>query len=336
MKSLSALLLTLSLSSEAFAQFNFGFGGLGGSNQGAQNDGKSITKNFSNAFGTRSYQVYVPKKLSAKPGVVVVLHGCFMTGANMATGTELNAFAEERNFLVVYPEQTYGDNSWKCWNWFKPENQKRDDGEASIIADLTKDVIKTYKADTTKVVVSGLSAGSAMAANLLGCYSDLYTGGLLQSGLEFAAAQTENDAHNVTGAGPTRSTDETAELAVACSPNRKSYIPVIVVHGDADPYVNITNGHRTAEVFEKINAQVALKKGVKAVITHKDVEIKQDGYKFSAVNTQSLFDGVPVVEKVIVQKMAHGWSGGNSVAPYMEPRGVKATQILVDKFFPAK
>lgn len=334
MKSLSALIMTLFLSNMALAQFNFG--GWLGSKQGAQSDGKSITKEMSNAFGTRTYQVYVPKKLTTKPGVVVVLHGCFMTGANMATGTELNAFAEERNFLVVYPEQTYADNTWKCWNWFKPENQTNNDGEASIIADLTKEVIKSYKADSSKVIVTGLSAGSAMAANLLGCYSDLYTGGLLQAGLEFAAAQTESEAHNVTGSGPSRTTDEAARMAVACSPDRKSYVPVVVVHGDADPYVNVLNANRTAEIFEKINAQVALKKGVKAVITRKEIEIKQDGYKFSAINTQSLFDGVPVVEKVIVQKMGHGWSGGNSAAPYMEPRGVKATQVLVDKFFPAK
>jgi len=327
MKILSAFFVILSLSLSAQAQFNFG--NLFGSN------GKSANKSYSNSFGTRSYQIFVPKKLSAKPGVVVVLHGCFMTGDNMATGTELNAFAEERNFIVVYPEQTYSDNSWKCWNWFRPENQKRDDGESSIIAGLTQEIIKTYKADTQKVIVTGLSAGGAMASNLLGCYPDVFTGGLIQSGLEFAAAQTESEAHNVTAGGPSRSTDQAAQLAFECSPNRKNLQPVIVVHGDADPYVNIVNGQRTAEVFEKMNAEVFMKKsGSKGKITRRNIELKQDGYKFSAINTQTLFDSVPVIEKVVVQKMGHGWSGGNSAAPYMEPRGVKATQILVDKFFP--
>lgn len=297
-------------------------------------EGTSVSEVFKNAAGSRRYQIFVPKNLPENPGVLVVLHGCLLTGDQMATGTELNRHANEAGFLVVYPEQSYQDNAWKCWNWFKPENQKRDDGEISIIAGLTLQVIAKYKANTDKVVVTGISAGGAMAANLLGCYSDIYKGGLLESGLEFAAAQTESDAHNVSKKGPTRDLDASAEQALSCSPKRQSLMPVVVVHGKADQFVNPVNGDRTVSLFEKINTRIFVENGgQESQIQHSQTKIAASGKKYEANVTDISYDGKVVIKKVMVEKMGHGWSGGNSAAPYMEPNGVDASQLIVETFF---
>src|SRR4051812_37947361 len=100
----------------------------------AEGGGKITTGNYTNKAGTRSYKAFIPDHLNNDSGLLVVLHGCFMTADQMMEGTQLNKYAAEKNFVVVYPEQTNQDNNWSCWNWFKQENQQRDTGEASIIA----------------------------------------------------------------------------------------------------------------------------------------------------------------------------------------------------------
>jgi poly(3-hydroxybutyrate) depolymerase len=95
------------------------------------------------------------------------------------------------------------------------------------------------------------------------------------------------------------------------------------------------NGDRTAALFEKINIEIFMRNGRSAVeITHAQSRITQDGNKYPAAVDDTLFAGRSVVRKVMVEGMSHAWSGGAPTAPYMEPRGVKAVQILVDTFFP--
>ncbi len=303
----------------------------------SSSDGSMVSETYSNSFGSRTFQVFVPKKLAADPGLLVVLHGCFMTGEQMATGTEVNRYAAERGFVVLYPEQTYKDNTWKCWNWFKPENQRRDDGELSLIAGMAQAAVKKYQLNAERVFVTGLSAGAAMASNLLGCYSDIFAGAMVHSGLEFAAAQSESEAHQVTKNGASRDLEQSAQQALQCSPARQRLIPVIVVHGKSDSAVNPINADRTAALFAKINTEIFVRNGgLNTDITQAQSRITQDGYKYPAAVDDTVFAGRTVVRKVIVEGMSHAWSGGAPTAPYMEPRGVKAVQILVDAFFPLK
>lgn len=296
--------------------------------------GKTVSGNFSNDFGSRGYQIYTPKHLATNAGLLVVLHGCFQTGDQMATGAEFNKYADERGFAVLYPEQSYMDNSWKCWNWFKPENQKRD-GELSIIAGMSQKMVGTYKLDAKKVYIAGMSAGGAMVANALACYSDVFSGGLIHSGLEYAAAQTESEAHDIMKPGPNHDLDQVAKAALACSPSPKAMQTVIVVHGQADSSVGTVNADRNALLFEKINTVIFQSQGGSLQkITHDQSVITQDGYKYSADVYDTLFDSKLTIRKIMVKDMGHAWSGGQPTAPYMEPRGIKATQALVDTFFP--
>ena len=114
--------------------------------------------------GSRSYRLYVPAVRPDGPmPLVVMLHGCTQTPEDFAIGTGMNLLAEEFGCLIAYPSQPMGANAQKCWNWFRPEDQKRDAGEPALIAGITRDIQRDYPADPARTYIAGLSAGGAAA-----------------------------------------------------------------------------------------------------------------------------------------------------------------------------
>lgn len=127
--------------------------------------GQFLRMTFSNHVGTRPYKLYVPSGYHGQPvPLLVMLHGCTQSPDDFAAGTRMNAVAEEHTCFVVYPAQTSSANVQKCWNWFSEGNQHRDEGEPSLIAGITREVMRDYEIDPRRVYVAGLSAGGAAAA----------------------------------------------------------------------------------------------------------------------------------------------------------------------------
>src|SRR3954468_22453113 len=272
------------------------------------------TLTYTNAAGSRAYKLYIPSGYSGQPvPLVVMLHGCTQSPDDFAAGTKMNALAEEQIFLVAYPGQTASANHGKCWNWFQPGDQQRDQGEPSIIAGLTRQIMRDYAVNPERVYVAGLSAGGAAAAVMGATYPDLYAAIGVHSGLACGAAQDLPSAlAAMRQGGPPAS--------VSRNGSRRS-VPTIVFHGDRDTTVSPVNGD---QVIAQSKAGAALRPTVNRG--------QSEGGTTYTRTVQADEGGRPILEQWVLHGTGHAWSGGSQAGSYTDPRGPDASREML-RFF---
>jgi poly(hydroxyalkanoate) depolymerase family esterase len=274
---------------------------------------KFIEGTYSNKAGSRTYKLFVPSRYhQGQPlPLVVMLHGCTQSPDDFAAGTRMNFIAEEQSCLVVYPAQPGGANPSKCWNWFRAADQRRDEGEPSLIAGITRRVMQEYSVDPKRVFVAGLSAGGAAAAVMGATYSDLYAAVGIHSGLAYGAASDLPSAFVAMrqGNGP------------EAFDNAGSPVPTIVFHGDRDTTVHPSNGDRIVEQSAK-----AARAKAKAI----DGRVPR-GYAYTRTILTDA-GGRAISEHWNVHGAGHAWSGGSPAGSYTDARGPDATREML-RFF---
>ena len=78
---------------------------------------------------------------------------------------------------MLFPEQNRANNANLCFNWFVPEDTRRHSGEALSIRQMIETMVIAQGIDRSRIFVTGLSAGGAMASVMLATYPDVFAGG---------------------------------------------------------------------------------------------------------------------------------------------------------------
>jgi poly(hydroxyalkanoate) depolymerase family esterase len=278
---------------------------------------KFMAGTFSNFAGSRAYKLYIPSRAQGQPlPLIVMLHGCTQSPDDFAAGTRMNVLAEEQTCLVVYPAQHSQANPAKCWNWFRPADQRRGRGEPSIIAGITRQIMRDYPVDPRRVYVAGLSAGAAAAAVMGATYPDLYAAVGVHSGLASGAAIDLPSALAAMRQGGSAAAHEAGDM-----PADGPLVPTIVFHGDRDITVHPSNGDHIIERFTRTTR------------TQKQVQRGQvtGGHAYTRIiHTDT--NGREILEHWEIHGAGHAWSGGSPAGSYTDPRGPDASSEML-RFF---
>jgi poly(hydroxyalkanoate) depolymerase family esterase len=267
---------------------------------------------------------YMPATMADPGALVVVLHGCTQTAAGFDHGAGWSTLAERHGFALLFPEQTRRNNPNLCFNWFNPEDIRRDSGEALSIRQMIGAMVARYPIDPARIFVTGLSAGGAMASVMLATYPELFAGGAIIAGLPYGTAATVPQAlERMRGAGPA---DERALAAAVrdASPHRGPWPAVSVWHGSADATVNQDNA-------DAVVAQWRALHGLAAAPTRSDVVA---GHQHRQWCDEA---GRPVVEEYRVAGMGHGVplaasgeDGCGVAGAYMLEAGLSSTCLIAE------
>jgi poly(hydroxyalkanoate) depolymerase family esterase len=273
-----------------------------------------IEGTFSNAAGSRAYKLFIPSRYQGQPlPLVVMLHGCTQSPDDFAAGTRMNFAAEEQTCFVVYPAQRSEANQAKCWNWFRTSDQQRDRGEPSLIAGITRQIMRDYSVDPKRVYVGGLSAGAAAAAVMGATYPDLYAAIGVHSGLACGTARDLPSAFVAMRQGG--GSDDRVILGDGPP------VPTMVFHGDRDITVHPNNGD---QILQRSTRTTSIQKKV-----HRGRVPGGHAYT-RTIHTDA--SGRGIFEHWNIHGAGHAWSGGSPAGSYTDPRGPDASREML-RFF---
>lgn len=142
-----------------------------------------------------NHRLFVPERGGKGAPLFVALHGCRQDAEDFANGTRFDGLGERYGAIVLYPEQDERRNGHRCWNWFLPDNQRRDGPEPAGILNLVERVAREHHVDRSRIFVAGLSAGASTAAVLAEQAPDVFAGLAVTSGVALHAAHDADSAY---------------------------------------------------------------------------------------------------------------------------------------------
>ena len=236
---------------------------------------------------------FVPEDLRPRPALVVVLHGCGQTAAGYDLGAGWSMLAKHYGFALLMPEQQPTNNVHSCFNWFRPEDTRRDHGEACSIRQMIARIVDDRHIDRKRIFVTGLSAGGAMTSVMLAAYPETFAAGAIIAGLPYGVATNVREAFNGMMQSPTRPSDALGDLVRNASRHQGPWPKVSVWHGSADRTVNPANADEIIKQWLDVHG----------LPSDPMSEGMVDGYPHQIWWNA---DGETIIESYTITDMAHG------------------------------
>lgn len=239
----------------------------------------------------RTYYLHVPDALEGTRPVplVIALHGLLETGALLAHVTEFNDVADDELFIVAYPNGQFRRFTFE-------RGAKPDD--AGFVLSVIEDIAANFAVDRSRVYVTGSSNGGFLVYQLVCEHPEM-----------FAAAAP------VISALPEKT---------AASYNSSLDMPMIIIHGTADPLIPYDAQAVYAgpwRIFDILSVPetVAFWATQNECSPNPLVEdIPNTDRRDNTTATRETYldnEGVPKVIHIKVHNGGHNWPGGNHRAP---------------------
>ncbi|WP_105439750.1 PHB depolymerase family esterase [Neorhizobium sp. T25_13] len=274
-------------------------------------------ESFGSNPGALAAKVYVPSLLPKHPALVVVLHGCTQTASGYDHGTGWSKLAERHGFAVLLPEQVRANNGNLCFNWFLPGDTRRGQGEAHSIRQMIDAVISRHGIDTSRIYVSGLSAGGAMANVMLAAHPEVFAGGAIIAGLPYGVTETVPEAF-----------DRMRGHGLPAPSTLQSRLRAASTHQGPWPTISVWQGTQDKTVAEA-NAQAIIDqwRAVHDVGAPPDLSETVDGQSRTVWKDAR---GRRAIEYYSIAGMGHGTPidpalGDENAAPYLLDVGISST-----------
>lgn len=236
---------------------------------------------------------HLPSGLADQSALVVILHGCAQTAASYDHGAGWSTLADRYGFALLLPEQQRANNPNGCFNWFQPGDTQRGQGEALSIRQMVDQMALDHGIDRSRVYVTGLSAGGAMASVMLATYPDVFAGGAIIAGLPYGAATNVQEAFESMFQSPARPASVWGDLVRRASPHQGPWPRVSVWHGGMDTTVVPPNAAEIVKQWRDVH-------GLSATPTLQETV---DGYPRQVWRNA---EGEDLIESYAIPSMSHG------------------------------
>lgn len=268
---------------------------------------------------------YLPADLPANAPLVVVLHGCTQSAASYNKGSGWSTLADRYGFALLFPQQQWNNNPLRCFNWFRPEDNDRQTGEALSIRQMVDHLVRTQGLDARRVYVNGTSSGGAMSAVMLATYPEVFAGGAVIAGVPYRSAKGLQEGLESIFVGRCRSAGEWGDLVRQASDHQGPWPKLSVWHGDADTAVKPVNAEEMIKQWTDVHAL--------AIEPTRQMTVA--GYPRRVwLNA----DGEEVIESYTITGMSHGaaldpGAGPDqcgTAAPFFNAVGISSTHRIAD------
>lgn len=310
---------------------------VGGSRQGPAHDARYRHGTLEVGGDSYQYLVFVPASYHTASTVplLVVLHGCRTTVSQQALASGYAQIAEQRRFVVLYPEVDPVDLAHgQCWKGiWDPGTEGRGRGDAGAIAAMTRMVIRTMRIDPARVYAIGISAGAFESSILGGSYPDLYAA----IGIHSGAAYMGGELGCLAGDESPTATAALARAALDAMAAHARVLPVLVFHGDQDQVVPYRCGEQALAQWLETDNLVLRREHRVAELGRRATARRGSVAGGRTYTVVSYLDrtGCAVAQLWTIHGMGHAWSGGSNdpaVSLYTDPSGPSAAEASASFF----
>ncbi|SDY93017.1 extracellular catalytic domain type 1 short-chain-length polyhydroxyalkanoate depolymerase [Citreimonas salinaria] len=282
----------------------------------------SALASFGTDPGSLKARTYVPAGFPENGPLVVALHGSTQSAESYDVGSGWSTLAAECGAAVLFPGQTRANNALGGFNWFKPGDLDRDGGEALSIRQMIGQVVDDHGIDPSRIYITGLSSGGAMASVMLAAYPEVFAGGAIIAGLPYGTARTLTQAmFRMKGYGGLSDRKLDALVRKAAKPAGR-WPTISVWHGGRDTVVDSSNADSIVRQWQNIHEVEGPPTRVETV----------DGFPRQVWCNA---EGRAVIEEFIIGGMGHGTpikatgdGGLGEEGKYMLEVGISSTRHI--------